>query len=178
MEIKDLLNSVTKKKDDQGPRAEMSEDILCIDCRGCDKAPSVRSQSCIRCMINNLSVSGSAGRIKLRTSRDLELSGPATELLSDLASIKRTADNLQMYRSSRSCAGCDRSCERVMSSAWEGFPEPYFDVARKRLMISGPSNPSCNTCIQKTYRVLDQTELGIENIRKKISTEITKAGGI
>lgn len=156
---------------------ELTDDVLCIDCRCCSKVPDVRTNECMRCMVANISEYGNTGRIRLRTSRDLELSGSAAEMMCELAMLYRSTIPLSIS-DSRSCNDCNNSCRKVMEIIWSGFPDPNFDSARGRLTSFHPSKGECNTCIQRTYRTLDQTELGFNNLRKKISMEIARNGGV
>jgi hypothetical protein len=65
-----------------------------------------------------------------------------------------------------------------MEVVWSGFPDPNFDSARGRLAAFHPTDGRCNSCIQKTYRALDQAEHGIKNMKKRISIEEARTGGI
>ena len=167
------------KKNDmrQTKDAEMCDDTLHIECRKCKRAPNIRSSECMGCMVDCITECGNADRIRLRTSRDLELSGQAAELLCELAGIRMFAKSVHRGLKGRNCAGCEHSCERVLASAWSGFPEPSFDTARNGLMKFSPSSPACSNCIQKSYRILDQTELNMGNFRKKVSLEVARKGG-
>ena len=178
MDTKKLLRSVLNNKGQKKVGSEIIDDTLRIDCRNCRGAPNIRSSECMKCMINNIAVQGNVDKIRLRTSRDMELSGQAVEILCDIASTRRYALLIQENNRSRMCSGCDHSRRKMLDLAWVGFPEPNFDTARNKLMTSNSSEPSCSLCIQKTYRTLDQAELGIENIKKKISAEVARTRGI
>ena len=178
MDTKKLLRSVLNSKDQKKTDLEITDDTLCINCRNCRSAPNVRSSECMKCMINNIAVQGNVDRIKLRTSKDMELSGQAVEILCDIASTRRYALMLHEHSHSRTCSGCDHSRRKILDLAWMGFPEPNFDTARNKLMTSNSSDPSCSLCIQKTYRTIDQAELGMENIKKKVSTEVARTRGL
>lgn len=171
------IRSIAKNKNKNRSSTELIDDVLCIDCRCCRKVPDVKTIECMRCMVANISEYGNAGRIRLRTSRDLELSGPAAEMMCELAMLCRSTMPFSI-NDSRSCNDCNNSCGRVMEIIWSGFPDPNFDSARGRLTSFRPSKGECNTCIQRTYRALDQTELGFNNLRKKISMEIARNGGV
>ena len=156
----------------------MVSDTLCIDCRGCAQIPDVKSPDCIRCMVHNISQYGNAERIRMRTGRDLEISGVATELLCDLAFVDRSSQVVGRSENNRSCSNCDYSCEKIFDLAWQGFPDPYFEAARGRLLEFRPVERECATCIQKTYRALDQSELGLNNIKKRVSVLAIRGGGV
>jgi hypothetical protein len=176
MEIKTILSAMNKKNTDEAD-SEITEDVLSINCRKCSKVPDIRSPGCMKCMIGHISQHGSAGRIRLRTSKDLELFGPAAEALCELAVFYRSA-TFSSNGNDRSCSDCANSCSNIMETAWTGFPDPNFDSARGRLMSFRPSEGKCNTCIQRTYRALDQAEHGINNLKKKISIESARTGGV
>jgi hypothetical protein len=170
--------TVPGKKNETVVSTEIIDDILCIDCRRCNHVPEVRSNECIRCIISNLSNLGNANKVKLRTSRDLELSGSAVEILCDMASLDRSANSLSRSEKSHACSGCDHSCAKVFNVAWAGFPDPYFDAARSKLMTFKPSSRECEVCVQKTYRALDQTELGLKNVKRKAALAVARTGGV
>ncbi|MFA6952678.1 MAG: hypothetical protein WCQ23_06425 [Candidatus Methanomethylophilaceae archaeon] len=168
------LTVMLGKKQKSSP-ISVEDDVLCIDCRDCRAVPEIRSPDCIRCIVRCISQSGNAERIKLRTSRDLEISGPAAEILCELSFLDRTADNMNGHNKPRSCANCEYSCDRIFDIAWQGFPDPYFESARGKLMRFRAEDQMCSTCLQKTYRALDQAELGLKNIKKKAA--LTAARG-
>jgi len=176
MEIKTILLAINRKNTDTA-LAELTEDVLSINCRVCNKVPDIRSPGCLRCMVHHISQHGSAGRIRLRTSKDLELFGPAADALCDLAVFYRSAA-VKNNSGGKSCSDCSNSCYMIMGAVWSGFPDLNFDSARGRLMSFRPADGRCNLCIQKTYRALDQAEHGINNLKKKISIETARTGGI
>jgi len=175
MEIKTILLAMNRKNIDT-VSAELTEDVLSINCRICSKVPDIGSSGCMRCMIHHISQQGSAGRIRLRTSKDLELFGPAADALCELAVFYGSAANNN--NGSKSCSDCNNSCHKIMEALWSGFPEINFDSARGRLMSFHPADSRCNLCIQKTYRALDQTEHSMKALKKKISIETARMGGI
>ncbi|MCL1978591.1 MAG: hypothetical protein FWG60_00300 [Methanomassiliicoccaceae archaeon] len=174
----DSILSVMNRKGDIPTDAELSEDVLSINCRKCSKVPDFRSPNCLRCMIHHISLRGNAERIRLRTSKDIELFGPAAEALCELAVFYGSAAPIHKNKDGRSCSECANSCSKLMEIAWSGFPDPNFDSARGRLMSFRPTDSRCNICIQKTYRALDQAEFGINNLKKRISVESARTGGI
>ena len=176
MEIRSIFSAMSKRHSDAA-NAELTENVLSINCRKCSKAPDIRSSGCMRCMIHHISQQGSAERIRLRTSKDLELFGPAAEALCEVAVFYRAA-SMSMNGGGKSCSNCANSCSKIMEIAWSGFPDPNFDSARGKLMSFRPADSSCNLCIQKTYRALDQAEHGMNNLKKKISIETARTGGI
>jgi len=166
----------TKQKNADTTFAELTEDVLSINCRICSKVPDIKSPGCLRCMIHHASQQGSAGRIRLRTSKDLELFGPAADAICEVAVFYRSA--VPAASGGKSCSNCNNSLPKIMEIVWSGFPDPNFDSARGRLMSFRPTESRCNLCIQKTYRALDQTEHGINNLKKKISIETARTGGV
>lgn len=172
------IKNVFEKDDRKGTETELADDVLRIDCRGCSKAPDIRSTDCVRCIVTNITEYGNAGRIRLRTSRDLEIYGPAAEMFCELAMLYRSTLPFSSQNKQRSCSDCSNSCSRIMDMVWAGFPDPNFDSARGRLMAFRPTGSECNSCIQRTYRALEQTELGVNNLRKRISVEAARKGGI
>ncbi|MDR1404359.1 MAG: hypothetical protein LBJ20_02165 [Candidatus Methanoplasma sp.] len=168
----------TKKSDRRRLGAELMDDVLCIDCRGCRKIPDVRSSECLRCIVSNISQQGNASRIRLRTSRDLELFGPATDALCEMAILYQSMMPVGKNGCKKTCSECINSYQKVSEIIWSGFPDPNFDSARGRLGSFRTQNAECSACMQKTYRALDQAELGIENIRKKVSVEVARLGDI
>ena len=177
MNIKDMLCSVGKNDKEQGKKAEMCDDTLCIECKVCSRAPNIRSPECMKCVIDCIAECGGSDRVKMRTSRDLELSGQAAEFMCELANMKRFVVSVHNSVRSRNCKGCENSCESILTLAWSGFPEPHFDAARNRLMRFSPSDSACRGCMQRSYRVLDQAELNMNNFRKRVSLEIARRGG-
>ncbi|MDR3074504.1 MAG: hypothetical protein LBU30_00500 [Candidatus Methanoplasma sp.] len=177
MKIGQLFAAV-KKNGAAGFGSELVDDVLCIDCRGCRKVPDVGSSECLRCMIVNISRHGNAGRIRLRTSRDLELFGPAADALCEMAMLYGSMLPVNKNGCRNACSDCANSYQRIADMMWSGFPDPNFDSARGRLGSFKAPNAECSACIQKTYRALDQAELGIRNIRKKVSLETARSGDI
>lgn len=173
----DNLRSSLTGKNEARTITELTDDVLCIDCRCCKKVPDVGSSDCMRCIVWNISEHGNAGRIRLRTSKDIELSGVSAEMMCELAMLYRSTMPLSIH-GMRSCQDCNNSCTKVMELIWSGFPDPNFDSARGRLTSFHPSKNECNSCIQRTYRFLDQTELGFDNLRKRISLEVARNGGV
>jgi hypothetical protein len=155
--------------------AKMDGDVLSIDCRECGNVPDAGSDECIRCIVSKISENGCAARIRLRTGRDTEISGPATEILCELSFIDRSASSLS-GRPMRRCGSCRHSCDRIVGIAWSTFPTPDFAGARGKLMSFSPSNGVCEVCVQKTYRALDQAELSISEISKRVSAMVDGRG--
>jgi hypothetical protein len=174
--ITESLYSAIKKKENGAADSELTEDVLSINCRKCNKVPDFRSPGCMKCIIHHISRHGSAGRIRLRTSRDLELFGPAADALCELA-IFYGFTNLSAGKG-RGCSDCANSCPKVMDVVWSGFPDPNFDSARGKLASFHPADGGCTACIKRTYRALDQAEHGMNNLKKRISVETARAGGV
>jgi len=172
------ITSIVNRKDIALVNSELSEDVLSINCRRCGGVPEFRSPGCIRCVVRHIAQQGNAARIRLRTSKDMELFGPAAEILCELAVFHRSAPAGTGKGDGRGCSDCINSCQRIMEVAWSSFPEPDFDSARGRLASFRPTDGRCNSCIQRTYRALDQAEHGINNLKKKISVETARTGGV
>jgi len=175
--IKKFCLAVNKKKE-QSSDVEIIGETLCIDCRKCLQIPDIRSSDCVRCIVYNISKCGNSERIKLRTSKDVEISGIAAEILCDMAFLDRSAHTISRSEKSHSCNNCEFSCVNIFNVAWQGFPDPFFESARGKLLTFRPTNRDCDICLQKTYRALDQAELGLNNIKKKVSLEAAKTGVI
>ncbi|MDD2410627.1 MAG: hypothetical protein PHV81_03000 [Candidatus Methanomethylophilaceae archaeon] len=166
----DMYSGAKKKGNRKNGAAgsEIEGDVLSIDCRDCGKIPDPGSAECIRCIVSRISENGCAVRIRLRTGRDTEISGPAAEVLCELSFIDRSASSVGV-RKMRRCGSCRYSCDRVVGIAWGAFPSPDFAGARGKLMSFRPSNSVCEVCVQKTYRALDQAELSISEVSKRVS---------
>ncbi len=177
MKIESIRSAINGKKT-EAPGSELTEDVLSINCRRCTKVPDFRSPGCLKCIIYHISQQGNAGRIRLRTSKDVELFGPAAETLCELAIFYRSTAVGGSMGGMRSCSDCNNSCPKIMDMVWAGFPDPNFESARGRLVSFRPADNRCNACIQRTYRALDQAEHGIENLKKRISIETARTGGV
>ena len=105
----------------------------------------------------------------MRTGRDIEISGPAAELLCELSFVDRSSSAVNTVKRGR-CRACRYSEDRIMDIAWETFPEPDFAGARGRLMTFRTGNGVCDVCIQRTYRALDQAELSMSEISRRASS--------
>lgn len=162
-----------KNRKDGAAMSEIDGDVLSIDCRGCGKIPDAGSAECIRCIVSNISDKGCVARVRLRTGRDMEISGPAVEILCKLSFIDRSASSVDNNRAHR-CRSCHYSYDRIVGIAWSSFPTPDFSGARGKLMSFRAANNVCDVCIQKTYRALDQAELSVSEISKRTSA---MAGG-
>lgn len=166
MELIDRFGDLLAGRGDDGIRAELDGDTLCIDCGGCGQVPDIRSGECVRCVVGRISALGNADRIRLRAGRDLEVFGDAAEVLCDLASLDRLVRGAASSTGLR-CGACEHSCKRIVEEVWEDFPEPRFGGVRGRLMGFRAEDRRCVDCIQATYRLLDQAEIGLEEIRRK-----------
>lgn len=163
------------RKKQQYEPVVLEEDVLSIDCRTCPYVPEMRSSECVRCVVHWISECGNPERIRLRTSRDLEISGTAAEILCDMASLDRSI-SLPGPATGRSCSGCPYTYQRIIDIAWQGFPDPFFESARNALMMFRAEDPECTNCIQKSYRALDQAEINLKNIRNKVRKSIARGG--
>jgi len=177
MELKSIQLAINRKKNETAD-AELNEDVLLINCRRCTSVPDFRSTGCLKCIIQHISYLGNAERIRLRTSKDMEIFGPAAEILCELALLYGSAPILINKDGNRTCHDCSNSCTKIMDIVWTGFPDPNFDSARGRLASFRPTENKCNSCIQRTYRALEQTEHGVNKLKKKISLETARAGGV
>lgn len=146
--------------------SEIDGDMLKIDCRSCGNIPDTGNIDCIRCIVSKISENGCAARIRLRTGRDLEISGRAAEILCELSFIDRSASSIEGNKSHK-CRSCRYSCDKIVGIAWDSFPTPDFSGARGKLMSFRTTSNVCDVCIQRTYRALDQAELSISEISKK-----------
>jgi len=177
MELESIISLMNKKKT-EAVNAEFTEGVLSINCRVCTSVPDVRSPGCLRCIIQKISEQGNAERIRLRTSKDVEIFGSAADTLCELAALYgSTAINVQKEEN-RACSNCNNSCSKIMDILWAGFPDLNFDSARGRLASFHPSDNKCNVCLQRTYRALEQAEHGMNNLKKKISVEAARTGGV
>ncbi|MCL2317569.1 MAG: hypothetical protein FWC44_00730 [Methanomassiliicoccaceae archaeon] len=177
MDLKSIQLAITNKKTETAD-AELTEDVLLINCRKCSSVPDIRSTGCLKCMIHQISEKGSAERIRLRTSKDIEIFGSAAETLCELAHLYRSTAYQMKKEGNRSCSDCNNSCPKIMEIVWSGFPDPSFDSARGRLSSFRPTDMRCNSCIQRTYRAIDQTEHGVNKLKKRISIEAARTGGV
>jgi hypothetical protein len=174
--ITGVLGSIGSKKCDV-TSATMDEEVLCIDCRNCNQLSDPKSMPCINCMISSISELGNAERIKLRSGRDTEISGRAAEIFCELTDVTRFSDLKVDPVRGRSCAGCEYSPERILDLVQADFPDLSFEQVRSKLMVFRPEGHECSLCLQKTYRMLDQVELSMEKIRKKVFLESERNGG-
>lgn len=173
--IIELCRSLGRKKTEES-YLSMEGDTLCIDCRNCMCVPEVKSAECIRCIVSAISECGNSERIRLRTGRDMEISGPSAAILCELAALDRSANVMNGFGRERGCANCEFSCRNVFNVAWQGFPDPFFEAARNKLMSFRAEDPECATCMQRTYRALDQAELGLNNVKKKVTMLAARGG--
>jgi hypothetical protein len=165
MEKKSVFSGKDKKKTN---RIVADGDMISIDCRGCGKIPDPGSSECISCIVKGISENGCASGIRLRTGKDMEISGKGAELFCELALIYRSGRSAVAEEKGR-CRTCKYSCRKISELAWEKFPEPDFAGARGLLMTSKASGKPCGVCIQKTYRILDQAELSMSEFSKKVA---------
>ena len=140
--------------------------ILMIHCRECTAYPDAGSPACVRCITSSMSRVGTADRVQLKAGKDTEISGPAAEILCDMASLSRV---MLPASAGPRCASCARSPEKVMSSAWSDFPEPSFKAAADRLYTEPGDGPGCANCLQRTHSALMIAEANMERVRRKAS---------
>lgn len=153
-----------KKSED---RSAMDCDVLSINCRSCGNIPDPATPECMKCIVTEIKSKGCSSRIRLRTGNDIEISGPAAEMLCELS----FADNLSSPVKNvggRKCRSCNYAPEKILNVARAAFPIPDFAGARGRLMSFRPGNEICGICVQRTYRTLDQAELSMSELSGKI----------
>lgn len=173
MNMMEKLHSAILKKNADPRNLEITGNMLHIDCRDCGRMPDVGSPACVRCMVSAVSEKGSVDRIRLRSGKDTEISGAAAEVLCEMAFIERSMHSTSESSGMHGCRSCGFSCAEMLDTAWAGFPDPCFDDARAKLMVFRPQNRDCENCMQKTYRALEQAELGFRGVRGKL---LQKAG--
>lgn len=158
---------------DRGKKKEkgsvMDRDVLGINCRDCGRVPDPASAECIRCIVAEIRTHGCASRIRLRTGSDIEISGPAAEMLCELSFVDGLSSSIKTG-GKRKCRSCNYSPEKILGIARESFPVPDFGGARGRLMSFRPTDELCGICVQRTYRSLDQAELSMSELSEKISS--------
>lgn len=168
MDIMKAISNRMESNKQTNPVVLMKDGILIIECKGCDRVPEMRTAECIRCVVRNISIHGCGGRIRLRTFNDMELCDKAVKVLCELSQIETSVKNLRSVDRMRSCAACEHSCVKAFDIAWQGFPDPYFDAARKSLMGFRAEDKECVSCLGRTYRALDQVELEIRELQRKV----------
>lgn len=178
MSIIDLLRTRDFKSHDRSREAPGGADldqsgILVVNCRGCSSCPDIGSPVCVRCITEHLSSLGSAERIRLTAGKDTEISGPAVELLCEMATISRPIAS--MPKGGR-CSSCDRSPDRIISAAWADFPDPSFVAASDRLYTRSDDGAECSSCLQRTHAELVVAEEEMRRIRRRASTLASNRG--
>ncbi len=143
---------------DKDPPAELSGDLLVIDCRGCAIAPVPGSNECLRCMVRSMCNAGSADRVVLRTGRDIEISGKAGRMVKEAASTMRWS--IPLVKPKGRCRMCPASRDAVVRAAWDRFPDGP-DGAIRAMLTDIPDREGCAECAAGTARVLDQIGDGI-----------------
>lgn len=156
------------RKKERSVKSEIDCDVLSINCRECGHIPDPACAECVRCIVTEIGKHGCVERIRMRTGKDIEISGAAVELLCELSFVD-TSSAVHKTRKGR-CRTCGYSEDRIMRIAWETFPEPDFVGARGRLMTFRTGNSVCDVCIHRTYRALDQAELSMSEISRKASS--------
>ncbi len=149
-------------------RSKIDEDVLSIDCRECGRIPDASCAECIRCIITEMKKHGCVERVRMRTGRDIEVSGPVVEILCELTFIDKSSSAIRTKKKGR-CRSCNYSGDKIIEIAWESFPSPDFAGARGKLMSFKTGRNVCDICVQKTYRALDQAELSISELSDKAS---------
>lgn len=147
-------------------KSEIDGDVLSIDCRDCGRIPDAACAECIRCIITEMKKHGYVERVRMRTGRDIEISGPAAEILCELSFIDKSSSVIRTKKKGR-CKSCNYSGDRIIDIAWKSFPVPDFAGARGKLMSFKTGRNVCDICVQKTYRALDQAELTISELSEK-----------
>ena len=150
------------------PISKKDGDVLSIDCRDCGRIPDAACAECIKCIVTEMNEHGYVARVRMRTGRDIEISGPAAEILCELSFIDKSSSAIRIKKKGR-CKSCNYSGDKIVDIAWESFPSPDFAGARGKLMSFKTGKNVCEICVQKTYRALDQAELSISEISEKVS---------
>lgn len=167
MELRfDLTGMLSRGKDD-APKASLSGDSLIIDCRGCEFIPLPGSKECIRCMVFSLCSVGGAGRIVMRTGRDIEVSGTAGRILRDVSSLKRWSVPAEPPKGR--CRTCPVSRTAVVEEAWSRFPDPVLGMTAEEIVSSAPDREGCAECTATTVKTLDQISEGMSAIRRSMT---------
>lgn len=148
--------------------SKIDKDVLSIDCRDCGRIPDAACAECIKCIVTEMKKHGCVERVRMRTGRDIEISGPVTEILSELTFIDRSSSAIRNKKKGK-CRSCNYSGDKIIDIAWESFPSPDFAGARGKLMSFKTKETLCDICVQRTYRALDQAELSISELSKKVS---------
>lgn len=165
----------SKKKQCPGEATVLPDsDTLCIDCKGCQQIPDAGSPVCINCVCSAVFRHGTADRIKLSAGKDTEISGPAAEIICELAQIGKP---VSVVPDGRKCAKCPRSPERLFDAVWSEFPDPSFGSAYARLYVDGREPPECAACMQRTYSMLKSSEDEMGKIKEKTS-DLAKNKGV
>jgi len=154
-------------------KSTITDDILHIDCKNCECTPDPVTVSCMRCMTDCISNHGRAGRIRLRDEMDIEISGAATDILCNLASVDRSNHISPMERPRRH-ANCESSLKLVFSIAWDGFPDPHFNAARAKLDDLAVGKVICDACAQRARGAMDQSEFQMRELKKRALIESMK----
>jgi hypothetical protein len=168
MDIMKAISNRMESNKQTNPIVLTKDGILIIDCKACNRVPEMRTIECIRCVVDKISVHGCGGRIRLRTFNDMELCDKAVKVLCELSQIETSVKNLRSTGRMRSCITCEYSCVKVFDIAWQGFPDPHFDAARKSLMGFRAEDKECVNCLGRTYRALDQVELEVRELQRKV----------
>ena len=167
------------KRKQKGPALGSSYRIddsntLCVNCRGCDQFPDSCSQVCISCICEAIASNGTAERIRLVSSKDIEISGGTAELICSLARIRRPLLNTPK---GRQCSRCPRSPMAILDATWSDFPDPDFKRACARLYSDSNDGPECIACMQRTYNAISATEKEMDSIRSK-AKELCRSKGV
>lgn len=152
---------------DKDPPAELSGDLLVIDCRGCAYAPVPGSNECLRCMVRSMCGAGSADRVVLRTGRDIEISGRAGRAVKEAASAMRWS--IPIAKPKGRCRMCPASRDSVVRAAWDRFPDGPDGTVRA-MLTDIPDREGCAECVSGTARVLDQIGDCIEGMTDSLRT--------
>lgn len=152
---------------EEPPPAEVCDDLLTIDCRGCGYAPVPGSRECLGCMVERMSAVGGADRLILRTGRDTEISGRAGMAVREAASLRRWS--MPQEPPKGRCRACPVSRHGILSRAWERFPEGMTDGLAEEALSQVPERDGCRECVESTVRALAQLDEGMAEILSKMT---------
>lgn len=161
------LKTMFRPKDSDGPRAEMTDGVLIIDCRGCGISPDPGTPECIRCMVSFMCEKGGTDRVVLRTGKDTEVSGKSGKILKETSSVMRWSVPYDELKGR--CRVCEHSRKKIMDIVWGSFPGDGVSEARIALGSHQEGNIQCDMCVMRTRRALDQIDRGLAGVLEKMA---------
>ncbi len=161
--LKELLEKVFGKEDE--PISHIDGDALIIECDRCEFMPEPGSRECFRCMVEEMSSTGSADRIIMRTGVDVEISGRSGGIVRSIANLHRWSSPLT--EPEKKCKRCDKQRDLVMAELWKSFPDMRYDCAYETLNPNG-CDVDCSMCIRSTLKVVQQIESDMNAIKARM----------